>query len=220
MLDSLTRDISGTKVFLVGDTDGSMAPLASSLRSYNVDAELFRNSQSALEAGRPHVVAYVKAKGQDELESMQRHFHTARFVVIGTIESERELLSAFGRGIHGWVMHWEPLDTIVSAILLVCRGGASMSLPVLEVLQRRADISGEAGLALAGHRGLTGRQVEILDLVSRGHPDKEIADLLTLSTRTVQRHVQDILQKLDVHSREAAVRVVLGEAPPPARRLS
>jgi ATP/maltotriose-dependent transcriptional regulator MalT len=56
-----------------------------------------------------------------------------------------------------------------------------------------------------GHALLTERQVEILRLISKGLNDREIASTLVVSEHTVHRHVANILQRLDVPSRAAAV---------------
>jgi DNA-binding NarL/FixJ family response regulator len=220
MLESQADDVAGTKVFLVGSTD-LLIPLADRLSAAQLDVEIFQDPAVARRAGRPHVVVvHLKSNGREALEEMQAYFHTARFLVVGAISSEQELLNDFGRGIHGWILDWEPIETTASAILLVCRGAAALSLPVLEIFQRKARESRDFGLALSTRRSLTTRQAEILDLVGRGHSDQEIAELLTLSVRTVQRHVQDVFQKLGVHSREDALRAVLNESPPATSGLS
>ena len=59
--------------------------------------------------------------------------------------------------------------------------------------------------AFAGLRILTRRELEVLHLVARGETDQAIADRLYLSRRTVNCHVSNILSKLDVPSRRAAV---------------
>lgn len=56
----------------------------------------------------------------------------------------------------------------------------------------------------AGPYGLTAREVQVLRLVAAGKSNKEVADLLALSVKTVERHVGNILTKLDVPSRVAA----------------
>ena len=53
--------------------------------------------------------------------------------------------------------------------------------------------------------GLTGRELEVLRLVAAGDPDGTIATRLVVSPHTVHRHVANILMKLDVSSRAAAV---------------
>jgi DNA-binding NarL/FixJ family response regulator len=56
----------------------------------------------------------------------------------------------------------------------------------------------------AGAHGLTPREVQVLRLVAAGKSNKEVADALSLSVKTVERHVGNILTKLDVSSRVAA----------------
>jgi DNA-binding NarL/FixJ family response regulator len=56
-----------------------------------------------------------------------------------------------------------------------------------------------------GQRILTPREMEVLRLVATGETDRGIADVLYVSRRTVSSHVSNILAKLDVPSRRAAV---------------
>jgi DNA-binding NarL/FixJ family response regulator len=55
--------------------------------------------------------------------------------------------------------------------------------------------------------GLTEREIEVIDRVAAGRTNREIADELVLSVRTVDRHVARIFEKLGVKSRVAAVGV-------------
>lgn len=52
---------------------------------------------------------------------------------------------------------------------------------------------------------LTKRELEVLRLVAEGHTDREVADTLVISPRTVNRHLSNIFVKLDVPGRAAAV---------------
>jgi DNA-binding NarL/FixJ family response regulator len=56
-----------------------------------------------------------------------------------------------------------------------------------------------------GHRILTPRELEVLRLVATGETDRGIADVLYVSRRTISSHVSNILAKLDVPTRRAAV---------------
>jgi DNA-binding NarL/FixJ family response regulator len=57
----------------------------------------------------------------------------------------------------------------------------------------------------AQDRGLTAREVEVLGLLTEGLAQPEIADLLSISPKTVGAHIEHILKKLDCHSRAQAV---------------
>jgi RNA polymerase sigma factor (sigma-70 family) len=52
--------------------------------------------------------------------------------------------------------------------------------------------------------GLTDREREVLDLLARGMTNKEIAEVLVITTNTVKRHLKSIFEKLDIHTRSAA----------------
>ena len=67
----------------------------------------------------------------------------------------------------------------------------------------RLDAPSPAGQSTPGNP-LTAREVQVLRLISSGRTNKEIADTLCLSDRTVDRHVSNILGKLDVPTRAAA----------------
>jgi DNA-binding NarL/FixJ family response regulator len=57
--------------------------------------------------------------------------------------------------------------------------------------------------------GLTPRESEVLRLVAQGRSNRDIADVLVLSPRTVKRHVENIFDKLGVSSRAAATAFAL-----------
>ncbi len=56
----------------------------------------------------------------------------------------------------------------------------------------------------APSRRLTSREAEVLRLIAHGQSNREIADALFLSTRTVERHIANIYLKIDVHSKADA----------------
>lgn len=53
--------------------------------------------------------------------------------------------------------------------------------------------------------GLTPREIEVMELVSRGHSVKKISDILVVSTSTVQSHIKSVYRKTGVHSRQELI---------------
>jgi LuxR family maltose regulon positive regulatory protein len=57
------------------------------------------------------------------------------------------------------------------------------------------------------HRPLTGRELQVLELLARGHRQREVARRLGITRHTVSAHAKNIYRKLGVHSALAAVSV-------------
>ncbi|MCK9487433.1 MAG: LuxR C-terminal-related transcriptional regulator [Dehalococcoidia bacterium] len=74
-------------------------------------------------------------------------------------------------------------------------------------ITRIAETSQESTEALPS--GLSKREVEVLQLVADGQTNQEIADTLTLSRKTIERHLERIFAKIDVRSRAAATRFAM-----------
>jgi DNA-binding CsgD family transcriptional regulator len=84
-------------------------------------------------------------------------------------------------------------------------GAARETARAADLLHRLEDDPRERAASGARGAGLTGRELEILRLVAQGLSDKETAAALELSEHTIHRHISNILNKLDVPSRTAAV---------------
>jgi DNA-binding CsgD family transcriptional regulator len=84
----------------------------------------------------------------------------------------------------------------VTRITRKARGEADMTADF-----RTAGLSEEALTSL----GLTRREIEVLDWITHGKRDAEIATILGISARTIGKHVENILRKLQVENRSAAV---------------
>src|SRR5215218_7435867 len=90
---------------------------------------------------------------------------------------------------------------------------AGRAMPVEQAITQAADISTGAVPApvpaaepsAAGEMGLTPREVDVLQLLAEGKSTSEISELLFISPRTVSTHVANILGKLGVPTRSAAV---------------
>ncbi len=65
----------------------------------------------------------------------------------------------------------------------------------------------------------TPREYQVLALIVRRHTDKEIAETLFISSRTVSRHVSNIFDKLDVHSRREVIQLVVDRPSIPEHAL-
>lgn len=112
------------------------------------------------------------------------------------------ILVAIGAGLVAFALAvpW-PIALLVAIAVLCARVGSGRlfpaPLPAAPILALPAPVEGAAGPGGA----LTRKELGIAELVSEGLTNREIADRLVISERTVDNHVQHILTKLDFHRR-------------------
>ena len=138
----------------------------------------------------------------DGVETMKRLRELApetRVILLSAYATDEYIFEGLRAGASGYLLKDVGEDQLVRAIRTVHSGG-SLLQPV--VAKRLIE-----GLGRDGRPRLTARELEVLQLVASGSRDKEIAEKLSLSVRTVRFHIKNIYQKLDVGNRTAAVRV-------------
>jgi DNA-binding NarL/FixJ family response regulator len=131
-------------------------------------------------------------------------------VVMLTCSTSTELVvDALRAGASGWVPKDAPVDQLLDALRQVRAGAAwlpsRMLRDVLDELMRDRTTQDRVPELLAR---LSGREREVLRELAAGHDMGSIAHRLYLSQNTVRTHIQNILTKLEVHSRLAAVALV------------
>lgn len=136
-------------------------------------------------------------------------------VVLSSADDRATVLAAMAAGAAGFIPKASSNEVMLSALRLVLAGGKYLPVEVLApegcAPVRAADAASVEGL------GLSPRQLQVLELIARGKPNKIICDELGLAERTVKAHVTEVLRALGVSSRTqaalAAARLGLGLGP-------
>ena len=156
------------------------------------------------------VLMDVRMPGVGGIEACRRiraAVPTARILMLTMSDDESDLFEAIKAGASGYLLKDLPGEEVSEAIGRVHDGQAiippGMAATLLTEFSRLSQNPEPIGGTAPQ---LTDREVEVLRLVARGLPNREIADLLVISENTVKNHVRNILEKLHLHSRvEAAV---------------
>ena len=172
-----------------------------------------------LEEVEPDVIVMDPCTGgafsTEHLKTAKRLWPLSRLMVLTDCNEPDAVVSALAYGAHSFLLKSESVDTIRTAVELLAGGAAAFSFPVAVVMAAKVTPPLAApSLPAPAARGLSPREVEILQLVSRGLTDAEIGRMINISPRTVQRHITNILNKLNCKNRSHAVAQVIG-APPP-----
>jgi DNA-binding NarL/FixJ family response regulator len=147
----------------------------------------------------------LRLPGMDGLEALPQFLSAApaaKIMILTQSDNEADVLRAISLGATGYLLKSSTVITIVEGIRTVMNGGASLDAGVarfiINSLKTRLPKGGAETL-------LTGRQLEILTLLSGGFLKKEIAERLKISYATVDEHVAHIYERLGVRNAPAAV---------------
>jgi two-component system, NarL family, nitrate/nitrite response regulator NarL len=126
-------------------------------------------------------------------------------MIVWSFEPTREtVLDAVRSGAHGFLHKQISPDGLVRALRGVVQGEAPLSRDLASLMIDALHGLDERTHARERVSVLSAREREVLEFVAKGHRNKEIATALTISEFTAKRHVQNILQKLELPSRRAA----------------
>jgi DNA-binding NarL/FixJ family response regulator len=194
--------------------DGVARDLAEA--GYDVAATIGEGAQAVRVAAavRPDVVVLdlqlPDLSGVDVIRGLLAAHSTARVLVLSASGEQADVLEAVKAGAAGYIVKSANREEFLDAVRRTCDGEAVFT-------------PGLAGLVLGEYRRLaatppgtgptaptlTERETEILRLVAKGVSYKAIAERLGLSHRTVQNHVQNTLNKLQLHNRVELARYAI-----------
>jgi DNA-binding NarL/FixJ family response regulator len=156
---------------------------------------------------RPDVV--VRMRGMDGVEATRRlrsQPDGPPVLILTTFDDDEVLSAALRAGASGFVLKEAPADDLIRAALAVASGNSwldpAVTARVLAAYRASPQAPGGRAQALAA---LTGRELDVLRLIGRGASNQEIAERLVISEATVKSHVGNILSKLTLRDRAAAI---------------
>jgi len=118
-----------------------------------------------------------------------------RVLVLTVANCERRVAEALAAGADGYALKKLGHAELMAAIKAVCAGktylGPGLSEDLVKEYLEGSDMGGGS---------LTAREREVLQLIARGHKNREIADDLGIAIKTVETHRTKIMQKLDLHN--------------------
>ncbi len=144
--------------------------------------------------------------GIDGLKIIKQHFPSIHVMMITVFEDNDHIFDAICLGASGYLLKNTPLEKITEAIEDLLNGGAPMTPSVA-----RKVIHLFKNLAVPKEKqyGLSSREKEVLQLLTKGYSYKMIAEECYISVETVRSHIKKIYEKLQVHSATEAISKVL-----------
>ena len=121
-------------------------------------------------------------------------------ILMLTMHSSKEfLVSAIRAGADGYALK-EDSDTELLIAIQKCMTGDRYIAPSLAIGLSQQDLALMSSPPQSLHELLTVREKQVLTLVAEGHKSKDVANLLAISTRTVEHHRANIMKKTEIKS--------------------
>lgn len=152
--------------------------------------------------------------GVEVARELVRHDRTVRILVLSASGEQEDVLEAVKAGATGYLVKSASREELVDAVGRTAVGDPVFTPGLAGLVLgefRRIATDSRPPTARAGPAvpRLTDRETEVLRMVAKGLSYKQIAERLFLSHRTVQNHVQNTLNKLQLHNRVELVRYAI-----------
>lgn len=183
------------------------------------EAKTAREACALVESTRPDLLVtdllLEDTDGISLVRELRRRGSSVPTLVLTRLAQADFVRDALAVGVRGYALKDEGLDTLIAAMRGVAQGQPYLSPGVQEVSSTSAEGTTEAPVAaganVAGLLGpLTKREREVFGRVLEGFSNREIAQTLCISLKTVETHRFRINRKLGVHSTAELIRVAAG----------
>lgn len=163
------------------------------------------NGRQAIELFRQHQpditlmdLRLPELGGVEAIKAIRQITANAKIIVLTTYDGDEDIYRALQAGAQSYLLKGMSYDELLAAIRSVHAGARRIPSAVAERLAER----------MAGQE-LTGREVQVLELIVKGHSNKEISSALAISEATVKSHINSLLSKLGVTDRTQAATTAL-----------
>jgi DNA-binding NarL/FixJ family response regulator len=144
-------------------------------------------------------------QGEEVVTALRNRYPNTPILVLSMVEDPADVREALGAGANGYLLKESAAEELIQAMRSVARGEEYLQPSLGVAMARERDLRNPAGFAIA----LTEREREILQLVVMGHTNKQMAEMLGISTRTIEAHRASLLRIVGVKSRAELVRFAL-----------
>lgn len=174
------------------------------------DLQIIGEAENGLEAIRcvekhaPDLIlldlSMPKMSGISVIKEIKSRFPEVKILALTIHESDQYVLEAFQSGTDGYCLKDASRDELLIAIKSVLNGKTYISPGISEgimvgYLEGKKIIKGSTAWD-----SITQREKDVLKLIGEGYRNKEIADFLNISVKTVEKHRANVMKKLDLHN--------------------
>lgn len=186
----------GLRALLSGETGLEIIAEAGDGQEAIRHAAKFKPAIVLMDLSMPHT------NGPEAIRSIKRRHPSTKVVVLTMHKGEEFVHAALDAGADAYVLKDDTHMELMSAIRHVQSGQSYISPTVSAIVVHGYLSKSEDSRRTAG-TNLTSREIQVLKLIAEGHKNRQIAEFLALSLKTVEKHRYNLMRKLDLHSASA-----------------
>jgi DNA-binding NarL/FixJ family response regulator len=141
-----------------------------------------------------------RMSGMDAISEIKKRYPETKIIALTVHKTEEYLLTTLQAGVDGYVLKDATHDELVLAIHNVMAGKRYLSPGISEKVIEGYLEGKEDSLSVSSWQKLSQREREVLKLIAEGYKNKEIAEDLCISLKTVEKHRANLMKKLDLHN--------------------
>ena len=146
--------------------------------------------------------------GVETVSIIKKDFPETKLIILTVLEDDDNIFNSLKAGADGYLLKKDSLEKLTENILLIREGGAPITPSIAKKIidYFKTDNNGNS---ISEINTLTSRELEVLNHISHGLLNKEIADKLFLSIDAIKKIAQNIKEKLQVRNRSEAIKKYL-----------
>ena len=141
-----------------------------------------------------------KTNGTECIRELKKRAPEVKVLVLTMHAGEEHIHAAINAGADGYVLKDDSHDELIKAIKNILNGKTHLSPSICNnAINDYLNVS-KTNKPTASWEILTHREREVIKLIAEGYRSKDIAEYLTISIKTVEKHRSNLMKKLDLHS--------------------
>ena len=174
------------------------------------------NGQEAVELTAKHIpdvlvmdIMMPRLNGIQAAESIRKLKLSTHILLLSMYSDEGLIYQALQSGVKGYVLKSSVSDELLWAVRTVASGKTFLSSQVSDIVVENAVHPHAPGHEHDPFANISPREKEILQLIAEEHTSGEIAKLLFISEKTVEKHRASLMEKMNVHNLAGLVRIAI-----------
>jgi DNA-binding NarL/FixJ family response regulator len=157
-------------------------------------------------------IAMPKLNGLEATRQLLKILPRTKVIILSAYDDDNYVSKAIDSGAVGYMLKQSSLDDLCRAIRSVMQGKIFFSHKIAVRLQQLNMEKNTTMKTLITHAApLTARESELLQLIAEGNANKQIASVLSISVKTVEKHRTSLMKKLNIHDIASLTRYAISE---------